>query len=187
MTAPATFPLLAEPPPPEHAPAGAPGGQASVEDRTLFGYGLLGPLRRDKRRDFQAAGGVALVASALNQVLGVRADDGRGTGELPWRPEFGSLLHRLQFANVDESFAALARSRVLGAVTQWEPRARITDVRVFRQAGGRVFLKILFNLVQLGTETVLARNQSLQVPIGEPHIWTRGSDPSGGGGGGGGA
>jgi phage baseplate assembly protein W len=174
------FPPLAEPPAPASTPAGATSGLASIEDRSLFGYGLLAPLRRDARRDFQAAGGVALVTSALNQILGVRADDGRGTGELPWRPEFGSLLHRLQYANVDEAFAALARSRVLGAVAQWEPRARITDVRVHRQAGGRVLLTVLFNLVQLGTENVLARNQSLEVPIGEPMIWTRGSAPSSG-------
>ena len=170
MTVVATFPLLAEPPPPDAVGGGGGvAGLAPIEDRSLLGYGLLAPLRRDRRLDFASAGGVQLVRSAISQILGTRADDGRMTGELPWRPEMGSLLHRLQYAAIDDSFASLVRSRVIGAISLWEPRARITSVQVVRAADAQghlqALIRVAFDIVQSGTQNVLVRNQQLDVPL----------------------
>jgi phage baseplate assembly protein W len=142
---------------------------AALEDRTLLGRGLVVPFRRDKRHDFHAASGAELVRSAISQVLAVRADNGRMTGELPWRPEFGSLLYSLQHTGVDEVFAALARSRVVSAISQWEPRARVTSTQVLRvtDTAGQVtaLLRVTYDLVQVGSQNVLTRNQQLDVPL----------------------
>lgn len=164
----ATFYVLADPPsadePVSSASTASPPAVSAAE-AGLFGQGLLAPLRQDPATGFAAGVGVALVKSAVAQVLGVRADDGRVSGELPWRPEFGCLLESLRFMNMDASFAALARTRVIGAVAQWEPRAQITGVRSRRGVDGEAYIDVAFDVVQSGTGNVLARDEQLSVPL----------------------
>jgi len=163
------FPVLEEPPPIEASAGAAGANAASAGERSLLGYGLLTPFRRDRKADFTAGGGYELVRSAIAQVLAVRADDGRMTGELPWRPEFGSLLHRLQYANLDEAYGDLVRSRVVSAIDRWEPRARVMKVQVLRglDAQGQVsaFVRVEFQIVQAGSGNVLAGTEKLDVPL----------------------
>jgi phage baseplate assembly protein W len=133
--------------------------------REVLGVGL--PLARESK-DFRVARLEELVRASITQILGVRADDGRSHGELPWRPDFGSLLHRLQFMNVDETFAALVETRVIGAISQWEPRCRVTRVvveRVDSEGGVRAIVQVHYVIVQAGTSAALSGGQRVDVPI----------------------
>ncbi len=103
---------------------------ASTLDQVL-GYGLIRPFRHDGKSDFAAAGGVALVRAAVGQILGTMAGNGTTTqGEIPWRTEFGSLLHLLRHRKLDITTQALARTWVTDALSRWEPRVRVSAVEV---------------------------------------------------------
>jgi phage baseplate assembly protein W len=101
----------------------------SIGAQAHLGYGLLRPFRRDKKNDFANDGGVALVKSAVGQVLGTMASSDYTTGEMPWRTEFGSLMHLLRHANIDES-QELARYYILQALQTWEPRVLLKRASV---------------------------------------------------------
>ena len=96
----------------------------------VLGFGLLRPLRRDRKADFVADGGDALVRSAVGQILGTRASSESSQGELAWRPEFGSLLFLLRHRKNDAVLQELARVYVVDALTRWEPRVIVQTVRV---------------------------------------------------------
>jgi len=49
-------------------------------------------------------------------------------GERLMRPDYGSYLHRLLFANNDQTAAGLAIHYVRQAVRRWEPRVSIIDI-----------------------------------------------------------
>jgi phage baseplate assembly protein W len=54
-------------------------------------------------------------------------------GELPWRTEFGSLLHLLRHQKNDAVLQELARAHVADALKRWEPRVQLTSVQVTRE------------------------------------------------------
>jgi len=94
-----------------------------------LGFGLLTPFRRDKKSDFAAGGGEALVKSCVSQVLGMAASDGGANmGELPWRPELGSWLYKLRFHQNDDIADHIARAHVAEAISRWEPRVAMRAV-----------------------------------------------------------
>jgi phage baseplate assembly protein W len=99
----------------------------------FLGFGLLRPFRRDRKADFAAAGGEALVRSAIGQILGTMASSEFTQGELPWRTEFGSLLHLLRHQKNDAVLQELARVYVVDALKRWEPRVQLTSVQVTRE------------------------------------------------------
>jgi phage baseplate assembly protein W len=99
----------------------------------FLGFGLLRPFRRDRKADFAAAGGEALVRSAVGQILGTMASSDFTQGELPWRTEFGSLLHLLRHQKNDAVLQELARVHVADAMKRWEPRVQLTSVQVTRE------------------------------------------------------
>lgn len=97
----------------------------------FLGSCLARPFRRDGRGDFANLSGVALVKAAVGQVLGTDAssDNGKHSGELPWRPRFGSLLRLLVHRNLDDPMTvALARYYVAESLNRWEPRVRVRKV-----------------------------------------------------------
>ena len=49
-------------------------------------------------------------------------------GDRLMRPDYGSYLHRLLFANNDQTTAGLAIHYVRQAINRWEPRVSIIDV-----------------------------------------------------------
>ena len=53
----------------------------------VVGLGLNRPSLRHRKADFTAAGGEALVRSALGRILGTRGASATRAGEIPWRPE----------------------------------------------------------------------------------------------------
>jgi hypothetical protein len=99
----------------------------------FLGFGLLRPLRRDQKADFAAAGGEQLVRSAVGQILGTIGASDTTPGELPWRTEFGSLLHRLRHQKNDTVLQELARVYVVDALKRWEPRVVITAVQTSQE------------------------------------------------------
>jgi hypothetical protein len=116
----------------------------------FLGFGILRPLRRDKKNDWAAAGGEALVRSAVGQILGTMAASDFTQGELPWRTEFGSLLHLLRHQKNDAVLQELARVHVADALKRWEPRVQLTSVQVTRERdrGENVLaLRIRYNII----------------------------------------
>lgn len=99
----------------------------------FLGFGLIRPFQRDGRADFAAAGGEQLVRSAVGQVLGTIGASDLTPGEVPWRHDFGSLLHRLRHQKNDSVLQELARVYVVDALKRWEPRVVVTDVRIHRE------------------------------------------------------
>jgi phage baseplate assembly protein W len=98
----------------------------------FLGFGLTRPFQRDGRADFAAAGGERLVRSAVGQVLGTIGSSESTSGEVPWRTDFGSLLHRLRHQKNDSVLQELGRVYVVDAPKRWEPRVLVTDMRITR-------------------------------------------------------
>lgn len=115
----------------------------------FLGFGLTRPFRRDKKADFASAGGAELIKSSLGQILGTKSSNDFFQGELPWRPEFGSLIHTLRHQKNDAVLQDLGRIYVLDAVQRWEPRVIIRTVETRRQELGsnRMTIRVLFDLI----------------------------------------
>ncbi len=147
----ASFPLLPE------AAATSPATPESVQERAarsatqeFLGFGLLRPFRRDLKADFAADGGERLIRSAVGQILGTMAGSDFTQGELPWRTEFGSLLHLLKHQRNDVVLQELARVYVVDALKRWEPRVVVTSVKVTRerQDGENVLaIRLRYNVI----------------------------------------
>lgn len=99
----------------------------------FLGFGLIRPFRRDGRADLLAAGGEQVIRSAVGQILGTVGASEMTQGEIPWRTEFGSLLHRLRHQKNDSVLQELARVYVVDALKRWEPRLIVTAVTVRRE------------------------------------------------------
>jgi len=92
--------------------------------------GLIRPFQRDGRSDFAAATGEQLIRSAIGQILGTVGASDTTPGELPWRTEFGSLLHRLRHQRNDAVLQELARVYAVDALKRWVPRVVAHSVNV---------------------------------------------------------
>ena len=120
----------------------------------FLGFGLTRPFQRDGRADFAAGGGEQLVRSAVGQVLGTIGGSELTPGELPWRHDFGSLLHRLRQQKNDSVLQELGRIYVLEALKRWEPRVVVTQVRIGReQHDGENVLAIRLRYDLIATNT----------------------------------
>lgn len=123
-------------------------------EREFLGFGLLRPFRRDLKADFAADGGERLVRSAVGQILGTIASSDVTPGELPWRTEFGSLVHLLRHQKNDAVLQELARVYVIDALKRWEPRVVVTSVHVSRerQEGDDVLaIRLRYDLISRNT------------------------------------
>lgn len=96
-------------------------------------FGLLRPFRRDGKADFAAGGGEQLIRTAVGQILGTVGSSDFTQGEVPFRTEFGSLLHLLRHHRNDSVLQELARVYVVEALKRWEPRVVVTAVRIRRE------------------------------------------------------
>ncbi len=101
--------------------------------QAFLGFGLLRPFRRDQKADFAASGAEQVIRSAVGQILGTVGSSDFTQGELPWRTEFGSLLHLLRHQKNDRVLQELARVYVVDALKRWEPRVVVTAVQVARE------------------------------------------------------
>lgn len=135
-----TYPLSSSTPA-SPAPAASTATSASpvtrasaIGRRPALGRGILAPFVRDQKNDFANASDEENVRACVMQVLGTECstDGGEIGGELPWRPEFGSLWYLVRHRGNDESLLEVARVYVTRALQRWEPRVRLTGVRVVR-------------------------------------------------------
>jgi phage baseplate assembly protein W len=115
------------------APDRARGAPGMTMANPFLGRGLVHPFQRDRRSDFAAAERETLVRSAVGQVLATAASSDFTEGELPFRTEFGSLLHLLRHHRNDATLQELARVYVVDALKRWEPRVQVTRVQVTRE------------------------------------------------------
>ena len=121
-----------------------------MPDLTILGVGPISPFRRDKKSDFASAGGEALIRSAVQQVLGTSCASDFTQGEIPWRTEFGSLLHLLRHQQNDVALQELAKVYVQDALRRWEPRVVVTDLRAERlddAEGNKLVLRLRYNVI----------------------------------------
>ena len=155
---------------------GVPGTTRAYAGTTVppyLGFGLITPFRRDQKSDFAADGGARLVKSCVGQLLGMDASDDAGNiGELPWRPELGSWLYKLRYANIDDEITDhIAQVYVAEALQRWEPRVVLKKVTVQRQktveANDTLTIHLLYDLVSsnVAGNQVLIRDveQSLEI------------------------
>ncbi len=119
----------------------------------IIGFGILTPFRRGPS-DFVAGGDVAFLQSMIGQVLGTAASSDYTQGELPWRPEFGSLLHFLRHRPNNATTAELARVYVTEALARWVPQVRLKDVALERKVDSNgeetiLLVRIVYDIVGL--------------------------------------
>jgi uncharacterized protein len=117
----------------------------------FLGRGLSIPFRRDRARDWASASGEALVRSAVAQVLGTVGASDFTQGELPWRTEFGSLLHLLRHQKNDVALREMAKVYVQDALRRWEPRIMVTRLdaeRLDDSQGSKLVLRLRYNVIQ---------------------------------------
>jgi phage baseplate assembly protein W len=114
----------------------------------FIGRGLSIPFRRDKQKDFAAASGETLVRSAVAQVLGTVGASDFTQGELPWRTEFGSLLHLLRHQKNDVALREMAKVYVQDALRRWEPRIMVTRLDAERLDDSSLALRLRYNVIQ---------------------------------------
>ena len=136
----------------------------------FLGNGLLRPFRRDEKADFANASGEDLVRSAVGQVLGTRSSSAQAIGELPWRPEFGSLLYTLRHSNNNDALEQIAQSYVIDALRKWEPRVNVTGFGINRResivGGGDDILEVIvqYDIIDRnvsGNNVILGGQQSI--------------------------
>ena len=117
----------------------------------ILGFGLLSPLRRDKKSDFAASGGEALVRASVQQILGTVGASDFTQGEIPWRTELGSLLFLLRHQKNDVALQELAKVYVADALRRWEPRVVVTGLTAKRLEdgeGNKLLLRLRYNVIQ---------------------------------------
>jgi phage baseplate assembly protein W len=140
--------------------------QTTNVDAVVLGSGLLQPFRRDAKGDWAHGSDADLLKSNLEQVLGTVASSNFTVGELPWRPEFGSLLYLLRHRNNDAVLAELARQYVVDAVQVWEPRIRVKQADVTQDlTTGVLEIFVLYDILNRA-RTVVATNLKLTFTTG---------------------
>lgn len=138
---------------------------AAKEPLSFLGNGVLRPFRRDLKNDVAHGAGLELFKARIGQILGTKADSAVGTGELPWRTEFGSRLHLLRHKSNRDVLVELARTYVVEALKRWERRALVTSVTIDNTTTARtLMLKIKFTIVDQSGRSLTSGQETL-VPV----------------------
>jgi len=118
-----------------------------VRDSTknFLGSGWKFPPRLDSRGRVELVHEEQDVEEALRMILMTRK------GERPMRPEFGCEIHELVFAPNDPATSGLARRYVIEALTMWEPRIDVLDVRTLNNPSGDNAIRLSINYRVIAT------------------------------------
>lgn len=137
-------------------------GSAPLERR-----GIITPFQRDRKNDFANATGVALIVSNVRQILGTRCSSAAGPGELPYNPNFGSLLHLLRHQKIDVVRKAQALVYVVDALRKWEPRVVVTSIQVDTTVPRTLTIVTRFRIVDPNSAGRIAvpEEQTVSTPI----------------------
>jgi phage baseplate assembly protein W len=131
-----------------------------------LGRGVLRPFVRNGQGDFANSNDLDLIRAEVGQTLGTIASSPVSRGELPWRPEFGSLLYRLRFSNLDESTIELARVYVIQAIENWNTRIKIraSEITVNTQER-KLNIVISYDILSSKSRTAIATNQQTETEL----------------------
>jgi phage baseplate assembly protein W len=94
------------------------------QERDYLGTGWTFPLKPDITGRLRYVSGEELVVEGIEIVLGT------SPGERQMRPEFGCGIYELVGEANTAALRGLVRERVREALTRWEPRIDVLDVRV---------------------------------------------------------
>ncbi len=140
------------------APAAAPGessqstpGFSPVQFVDFIGFGIITPFRRGSN-DFVSSGNLPFLQSLISQVLGTASDSDYTQGELPWRTEFGSLVHFIRHQTNNDVAAELGRVYVADALARWVPQIRLNRINVEKKKGPDGRLTVL--LISLNYDVI---------------------------------
>ena len=162
MATTATWPLFQ---PVTQAVAAA--GDAGEGTTPLERRGIIIPFQRDRKNDFANATGVELIVSNVRQILGTRATSAAGPGELPFNPNFGSLLYLLRHQKIDIVRKQQAIVYVVDALRKWEPRVVVTSVQVDDSVPRTLTVVARFKIVDPNSagRIVIAEDQSVKTAV----------------------
>lgn len=90
----------------------------------FVGRGIAWPLGVDQTGSIATSAGVDGIASALRMILST------APGERTMRPDFGCRIWHLLFEPINATTMGLMADAVREAVSRWEPRIELDDVRV---------------------------------------------------------
>src|SRR5215213_7619624 len=113
------------------------------DDRLDFvGCGWVFPVALDRRGRLALTSGFESIERSIRLILQT------ARGERVMRPQFGSDLHKLVFAENNATTAGLADFYVRQALARWEPRIDVENVDVsFTEADrGALVLNILYRI-----------------------------------------
>lgn len=138
-------------------------------DKTLLsflGFGLITPFERGGN-DFKAAGGIELVKAAVRQVLFTRGESPISTGEIPWRPDFGTPLDLLRFQPNDEILREIAFLSMARSIDLHEPRVRLVDVEI-EQKDTTFTMRMSFDTItkNVSENEVLIEDKTFVIEVG---------------------
>jgi len=94
------------------------------QEREFLGTGWVFPPRPDANGTLRFVSGEELVIEGIEIVLGT------SPGERQMRPEFGCGIYELVGEANTVALRGLVKERVREALTRWEPRIDVLDVRV---------------------------------------------------------
>jgi phage baseplate assembly protein W len=121
----------------------------TVNFESFLGNGLIIPFERDGKNDFANASGRANIESALQLILGTKGSSGFTQGELPWRPEFGSVIHHLKLQPNNPGLREQAHHFVVEAVQRWDRRIEITNVDYNKNdSTNEFFIVVTYDIVE---------------------------------------
>ena len=101
--------------------------------------GLAAPVRMTSRGYPEKASDERLIAQGIHKVLKT------GIGERVRRPLFGSVLHRLLFANMGPAAASRAQVETRRAVELWIQRVQV-DLVIVRTVGSRILVEVVWRV-----------------------------------------
>lgn len=97
---------------------------ASYEPSNFIGRGISFPLRVDQSGSIAMTQGVSDIDSSIRMVLTT------APGERLMRPEFGCRIWQLLFEPINANTLGLMGEAVREAISRWEPRVELEDVRL---------------------------------------------------------
>lgn len=122
------------------------------EDSPSFlGRGWSFPVALDEAGDAAMVAGEDDVRQAIRIILGT------APGERVMRPDFGAGLNELVFETMNTTTIELLKVRVEEALTRWEPRITVREVKVTPNgpADGRMDITVRYLIRASNTETNL--------------------------------
>lgn len=138
-------------------PARTAGGTTRGMNAIVFGRGAVTPFVRDGQGDWANADDIRVVRADVAQVLGTLASSGSTDGELPWRPEFGSVLQLIRFRNLDETTVELARTYVVDALKNWLFRVQVKDTSIeIDRAQSLLVIHVFYDILAANRRSVVA-------------------------------